>query len=680
MLKLQRGKKRIRREVYGVRYLWPLFLIYLSIVYGICTGFQLEDYRAMVMTVAIFFFGYWSILASSPFHETKWLRWIFYVQYCALAFYVFWERRQFIRGIRILENRLFAVINTTFHREFSYFSAVNESTAQSDIIITVTIALLLYSGILLLCRRHTWLVVLWTMPVILFTALCGPQAIHGEVFFYLGSLMAMTFFEQWKRKTAVIAFSLLACVGLIYKVYPSTELYGGHMTKLRQGTLVLLEYSHNIARGEKSVFTLNFGDIKNAASQEHIDDQVQLVEMETIEEQSYFKRYVANRYHNGKWSGNQQQLLEEKSPFFEFGLQDMLTKEEGNGIRRTSLVLHNTGERQQISPYYIIEETDGTYACISVYEKEKLLELYIPSYSSEIPAEYYALEQKEYEKAVSNNLGIPKKIRKELEEVRREYYTPGSNLKEAYQSVKGYLKSYYTYTKEKSYTPKGQDPVLYFLTRSQRGDCSQYASAAVFMFRSCGIPARYVEGYMLKEADFKKASLTDGKLVMPITSGNAYAWAELYVRGIGWVPVDVTPSNSIVAASDAREIALPRIPKVVKSPRELIGIGARIFLSLWIIFFIRVAVCYWYTRKKREKMSIERRICEYGVIWERYREKEDPVIMELLNQARYSNHAFSEAQEKQMYEAAWQAREAYRQKMPWYMNVFDGFLMCRDIL
>lgn len=73
--------------------------------------------------------------------------------------------------------------------------------------------------------------------------------------------------------------------------------------------------------------------------------------------------------------------------------------------------------------------------------------------------------------------------------------------------------------------------VLHFLLESQEGICQHFASAGVLMYRAFGIPARYVTGYL---ADVKKGRETI------LNTFNAHAWVEIYIDGMGWVPVEVT--------------------------------------------------------------------------------------------------------------------------------------------
>lgn len=56
-------------------------------------------------------------------------------------------------------------------------------------------------------------------------------------------------------------------------------------------------------------------------------------------------------------------------------------------------------------------------------------------------------------------------------------------------------------------------------------------------YRAAGIPARYVEGYVLTKTQAEQA---EGN-TMTLTSQNAHAWVEVYVDGTGWRTMEVTP-------------------------------------------------------------------------------------------------------------------------------------------
>jgi hypothetical protein len=88
--------------------------------------------------------------------------------------------------------------------------------------------------------------------------------------------------------------------------------------------------------------------------------------------------------------------------------------------------------------------------------------------------------------------------------------------------------------------PEGEDFVNYFLEETRAGSCSHFASAATLLCRSAGIPARYVEGYVLKPKDFsanKAAGETD---TINVTDNRAHAWVEVYIDEFGWYPYEFT--------------------------------------------------------------------------------------------------------------------------------------------
>lgn len=93
-------------------------------------------------------------------------------------------------------------------------------------------------------------------------------------------------------------------------------------------------------------------------------------------------------------------------------------------------------------------------------------------------------------------------------------------------------------------TPKGKDAIDYFVCESRRGYCGHYASAGVILLRSMGIPARYVEGYVVTNNDYIVSSIVKGKRVLDVQDTNAHAWVEVYVDYIGWVPIEMTEGYS----------------------------------------------------------------------------------------------------------------------------------------
>jgi transglutaminase-like putative cysteine protease len=74
-----------------------------------------------------------------------------------------------------------------------------------------------------------------------------------------------------------------------------------------------------------------------------------------------------------------------------------------------------------------------------------------------------------------------------------------------------------------------------FLLVSRTGYCEQFAASLAIMARIVGIPSRVVVGFL-------PGSQRDG--VWSVDTHDMHAWTELYLDGLGWVPLDPTPGNS----------------------------------------------------------------------------------------------------------------------------------------
>ena len=106
--------------------------------------------------------------------------------------------------------------------------------------------------------------------------------------------------------------------------------------------------------------------------------------------------------------------------------------------------------------------------------------------------------------------------------------------------IRQILRSEMTYRKEPQALPANTDFLQWFLKESKEGNAVAYATAAVMAYRVAGYPARYVEGYHLS-ADEAKTLADEKEKSVILTTQNAHVWAEVYVTGVGWLPVEVVP-------------------------------------------------------------------------------------------------------------------------------------------
>lgn len=103
--------------------------------------------------------------------------------------------------------------------------------------------------------------------------------------------------------------------------------------------------------------------------------------------------------------------------------------------------------------------------------------------------------------------------------------------------------------------PAGQSyaRIAQFLTVDHAGTSEQFATAYALLARALGLPARVVAG-------FRHGPLKDGATT--VTSADAYAWAEVSLADLGWVPFESTPGAG-EPAPDA-----PTRPAVVVPPAD----------------------------------------------------------------------------------------------------------------
>lgn len=119
-------------------------------------------------------------------------------------------------------------------------------------------------------------------------------------------------------------------------------------------------------------------------------------------------------------------------------------------------------------------------------------------------------------------------------------------LKDAYRddpmaralAVKKHLEETTIYTFAEQY--RGDDPAAQFLfvEGDRRGYCTHLSHAAVLLLRAMGIPARVGAGYGVMADNLRGGS------ALLIKSGDAHAWTEIHLEGIGWVPIEIVPERT----------------------------------------------------------------------------------------------------------------------------------------
>lgn len=98
--------------------------------------------------------------------------------------------------------------------------------------------------------------------------------------------------------------------------------------------------------------------------------------------------------------------------------------------------------------------------------------------------------------------------------------------------------SLFTYSLDVPDVPTDREFVDWFLEQ-RTGYCTYFATALTVLCRQAGIPARYVEGYVVPAIE----GVTDGTYTRTLTGMQAHAWTEVWIEDVGWLALDATPAG-----------------------------------------------------------------------------------------------------------------------------------------
>lgn len=156
-------------------------------------------------------------------------------------------------------------------------------------------------------------------------------------------------------------------------------------------------------------------------------------------------------------------------------------------------------------------------------------------------SENYLLDESHYNSFVyAHFLYVPENISELLCELLGEESTRENHLDygKAKQRTLTFLDENIEYSESIAQHIRGNDFLTEFLTQTQTGYDVHYATAAVMMMRYFGIPARYVEGYLITPDAAENA---EPNAVIALDGSCGHAWCEIYQDGLGWIPFEVAP-------------------------------------------------------------------------------------------------------------------------------------------
>lgn len=182
----------------------------------------------------------------------------------------------------------------------------------------------------------------------------------------------------------------------------------------------------------------------------------------------------------------------------------------------------------------------------------------------------YLKNESVYDQFVKDSyLDIDTTLKNELQEI---FFKDSQKMdfNEITTRIRRILREKISYTEMPQKTNTKKDYISWLLHGKKEGNAISYATVAVMAYRSCGYPARYIEGYHLSKDEASKM-LKEQKKTTILTTKNAHAWVEIYRTGIGWIPVEVVPGMYTETYSDQTIQGKPSYQ--LKSKKDKSGIN-----------------------------------------------------------------------------------------------------------
>ena len=341
---------------------------------------------------------------------------------------------------------------------------------------------------------------------------------------------------------------------------------------------------------------INNGKINDSGSVKFYNKNIFRVVSNEITETLYLKEYVGLKYNNG-WIVDEKINNIEELSIYDNTLRDVLKKNKGKNVKQeipydlVSIISVDESRGGDLIP----TGSNATYSMVKKglvkYEKKpkvvagyefefsnlnNLRDKIVYDISMTVPSSFLNI----YTQVPEQHKNAIEKIKPELDNYIEKLYEINNNSI-AFRNNKKmliiralveYFNMNYTYTLHPGKAKKEIDPIEFFLLENKKGYCMYYAAAATSILRSYGIPTRYVEGYVLRTKDTEGAKRTKSEKYVNnlkdydnstydfknlplyeynVQDTNGHAWVEVFINGIGWVPVEVTSSQ----LSETREQA-----------------------------------------------------------------------------------------------------------------------------
>lgn len=329
---------------------------------------------------------------------------------------------------------------------------------------------------------------------------------------------------------AILAPSLLILSLLIMAVLPDPKSFSG----IPEGT-------------RQKIFSDVFGDIGDSVLSWFGNDSPREIDLDTVKNHDsgtqilfsvrassagtyHLRVHSYGAYGNGKWLPAEPYEGEWRSM-------------EALGNRQTAaydrLSVRGSFSKERIVPYAF---TESRVTPDESFVRSKGAAEYSWTFAREyvIAPEQAAAAERDYYRFALEHYTMPAGSEKDalralVRGVIRAPSDPAADVGATYETarrVAEFVRSGREYTPTPPDAPNGQDFILFFLAEGRQGYCVHFASATTAILQALDIPARYTTGYYVPDVTGEWQSVAEDA---------KHAWAEVYLYGVGWVPIESTP-------------------------------------------------------------------------------------------------------------------------------------------
>ena len=654
-----------------------VFLGVISISFVFISIFNISISKALIFIISIILSVSIEIIFEKVSNKHLLVALIFIFSLVMLFF-----RRNIFRGAKAIINKILYTFKDNSGEEIFNYQFDN-TYSQIDIDIFFIVALIILACVISFSVRQSYNIILASIIaivtgitiayfcvfpsnislILLMAFLVALVAIEIDYEEVKGKKLILNFLEySTKMKVGIylIAFIILifATILLIYPddKYKRLETLDDIRYKLEniyEDTYISDLINESTKEASGGIGGGNLGTVDTLSYKNKVDLKVTLPETYLGENgiSTYLKGFVGGDYTGDSWEEISDYLyntkLNDKSEVYQNMnyniINNIFTIGDNSyfGITKAKIKIENIDANSD----YIYAPYNSKYNLDNEYDFIK--DLYVSASNSYIYSfDYYINNQDIVSKSIDSRYDeyvkfvhetytrLPSKGLKKIKEKYKDYYRNNSyTIDECIDKVKKDICKETKYDLSPGRLPKDKDFVEYFLYDNKKGYCSHYASAATVILRAMGIPARYVEGYLINNYEYTYYINPSLDLIerlnsngikekektmyseLEVMDSNAHAWVEVFYDNLGWVPVEVTSGYSADDyIDDSNSIKKAKVKEdILKTKGSLRGINIKyivvlVLISSTLFLFIRRGLS---VRKKKYKNSTEEVINMY---------------------------------------------------------------------